>query len=70
MVAGEIISAVVTAGLALAGICLGKSKCFCREVDDNGCQWGIAFSDRAIIPDENKYQTVTLDQNDAIILKK
>ena len=70
MVAGEIISVVVTAAIGLVGICIGKSKCFFRDVGEEGCQWGIAFSDRAIIPDENKYQTVTMDQNDVIILKK
>ena len=70
MVAGEIISAVVTAAIGIIGICIGKSKCFFRDVGDDGCQWGIAFSDRAIIPDENRYQTITLDHNDAIIFKK
>jgi len=70
MVAGEIISAVVTAAIGLVGICIGKSKCFFRDVGDDGCQWGVAFSDRAIIPSDDKYQTVSMDQNDVIIMKK
>ena len=70
MVAGELSAAIITAVIGLTGIIIGRSKCFVRDLGEDGCQWGLAFSDRAIIPDENKYQTVSMDQNDVIIMKK
>ena len=66
----EITAVVATSACALAAVIIAKSKCFCRHVDDEqGCQYGIAFSDKAIIPDNGRYEKVDLN-DDVIILKK
>ena len=36
--------------LALAGIVLGKLRCFFRRVDDGDAQWGLGFTDVALVP--------------------
>ena len=67
----EVTAAVgMSAIIALAAVVIAKSKCFCRHVDDEqGCQYGVAFSDKAIIPDDGRYEKVDLN-DDVIILKK
>ena len=66
---GEVIAAVATAGMGLLAVIVAKSKCFFRSVDEEGLQWGIAFSDRQVMPDNGKYEQVDLNQ-DVLILKK
>ena len=66
---GEVIAAVATAGMGLLAVIVAKSKCFVRNVDDEGLQWGIAFSDRQVMPDNGKYEKVDMNQ-DVLILKK
>ena len=66
---GEVIAAVATAGMGLLAVIVAKSKCFFRSVDDEGLQWGVAFSDRQVMPDRGKYEKVDLNQ-DVLILKK
>ena len=66
---GEVIAAVATAGMGLLAVIVAKSKCFFRNVDDEGLQWGIAFSDRQVMPDNGKYEKVDMNQ-DVLILKK
>ena len=66
---GEIIAAVATAGMGLLAVIVAKSKCFFRSVDEEGLQWGIAFSDRQVMPDNGKYEKVDMNQ-DVLILKK
>ena len=66
---GEVIAAVATAGMGLLAVVVAKSKCFFRNVDDEGLQWGIAFSDRQVMPDNGKYEKVDMNQ-DVLILKK
>jgi hypothetical protein len=65
----EITAACLTAAIGLAAIIIAKSKCFCRNIDEDGCQYGVAFSDKAIIPDNGRYEKVDLNE-DVIILKK
>ena len=66
---GEVIAAVVTAGMGLLAVIVAKSKCFFRSVDEEGLQWGAAFSDRQVMPDSGKYEKVDMNQ-DVLILKK
>ena len=66
---GEVIAAVATAGMGLLAVIVAKSKCFFRNVDDEGLQWGIAFSDRQVMPDNGKYEKLDMNQ-DVLILKK
>ena len=66
---GEVIAAVATAGMGLLAVIVAKSKCFFRSVDEEGLQWGVAFSDRQVMPDNGKYEKVDLNQ-DVLILKK
>ena len=66
---GEVIAAVATAGMGLLAVIVAKSKCFFRSVDEEGLQWGIAFSDRQVMPDNGKYEKVDMNQ-DVLILKK
>ena len=70
MPAGEITAAVVTAAFGILAVCVSKSKCFFRSIDEDGCQWGVAFSDKAIIIDSGRYETVDLGQHDIMIVKK
>ena len=65
----EVTAAVATALVGLAAIIIAKSKCFCRNIDEEGCQYGVAFSDKAIIPDNGRFETVELNQ-DVLIVKK
>ena len=65
----EVTAAVATALVGLAAIIIAKSKCFCRNIGEDGCQYGVAFSDKAIIPDNGRYEKVDLNE-DVIILKK
>ena len=69
MPAGEVTAAVVTAAFGIVAVCVSKSKCFFRNIDDVGCQWGVAFSDKAVMPDSGRYETVDLN-HDVVILKK
>ena len=69
MPAGEITAALMTAGTGLVAVIIAKSKCFFRNVDEEGCQWGVAFSDKAIMPDSGRYETVDLN-HDVLIVKK
>ena len=69
MPAGEITAAVVTAAFGILAVCVSKSKCFFRNIDDDGCQWGVAFSDKAVMPDNGCYETVDIN-HDVLILKK
>ena len=66
---GEVIAAVATAGMGLLAVIVAKSKCFFRSVDEEGLQWGVAFSDRQVMPDNGKYERVDMNQ-DVLILKK
>ena len=66
---GEVIAAVATAGMGLLAVIVAKSKCLFRSVDEEGLQWGVAFSDRQVMPDNGKYEKVDLNQ-DVLILKK
>ena len=66
---GEVIAAVATAGMGLLAVIVAKSKCFFRSVDEEGLQWGVAFSDRQVMPDSGKYEKVDMNQ-DVLILKK
>jgi len=67
---GEVTAAVVTAAIGIIGICVSKSKCFFRNIDEEGCQWGVAFSDKAVMPDNGKkYESLDLN-HDVVILKK
>ncbi len=68
MVAGEISAALATALVGLAAVVIAKSKCFCRNIDGD-CQYGVAFSDKAIIPDDGRFETVELN-SDVLIVKK
>ena len=66
----EVSAAIATALVGLAAVIIAKSKCFCRHVDDEqGCQYGVAFSDKAIIPDNGRFETIELNQ-DVLIVKK
>ena len=65
----EITAAVATAGAGLVALIIARSKCFCRNIDDTGCQYGVAFSDKAIIPDNGRFETVELN-TDVLIVKK
>ena len=67
---GEVIVAVATAGMGLLAVIVAKSKCFFRNVDDEGLQWGVAFSDRPVMPDNGKYEKVDIRDQDVLILKK
>ena len=62
-------AAGLTALAGLAAVIIAKSKCFCRNIDDEGCQYGVAFSDKAIIPDNGRFETVELN-SDVLIVKK
>ena len=62
-------AARLTALAGLAAVIIAKSKCFCRNIDDEGCQYGVAFSDKAIIPDNGRFETVELN-SDVLIVKK
>ena len=64
----EITAACLTAAIGLAAIIIAKSKCFCRNIDGD-CQYGVAFSDKAIIPDDGRFETVELN-SDVLIVKK
>ena len=66
---GEVIAASATAAFGILAVCVSKSKCFFRSVDEEGLQWGIAFSDRQVMPDNGKYEKVDMNQ-DVLILKK
>ena len=66
---GEVIAAVATAGMGLLAVIVAKSKCFFHSVDEEGLQWGVAFSDRQIMPDNGKYEKFDMSQ-DVLILKK
>ena len=66
---GEVLAAVATAAFGILAVCVSKSKCFFRSVDEEGLQWGVAFSDRQVMPDTGKYEKVDLNQ-DVLILKK
>ena len=66
---GEVIAAVATAGMGLLAVIVAKSKCFFRSVDEEGLQWGVAFSDRQVMPDNGKDEKVDMNQ-DVLILKK
>ena len=66
---GEVLAAVATAAFGILAVCVSKSKCFFRSVDEEGFQWGVAFSDRAVMPDNGRYEKVDLN-NDVLILKK
>ena len=66
---GEVIAAVATAAFGILAVCVSKSKCFLRSVDEEGLQWGVAFSDRQVMPDNGKYEKVDMNQ-DVLILKK
>ena len=66
---GEVLAAVATAAFGILAVCVSKSKCFFRSVDEEGLQWGIAFSDRQVMPDNGKYEKVDMNQ-DVLILKK
>ena len=66
---GEITAAGLTVAAGLIAVIIAKSKCFCRNVDEEGCQAGIAFSDKAIIPDSGRFETIPLD-SDILIVKK
>ena len=66
---GEVIAAVATAAFGILAVCVSKSKCFFRSVDEEGLQWGVAFSDRQVMPDNGKYEKVDMNQ-DVLILKK
>ena len=55
--------------MGLLAVVVSKSKCFFRNVDDEGFQWGVAFSDRQVMPDSGKYEKVDMNQ-DVLILKK
>ena len=65
----EVTAAIGTALVGLAAVIIAKSKCFCRNIDDEGCQYGVAFSDKAIIPDNGRFETIGLNQ-DILIVKK
>ena len=65
----EVTAAVATALIGLAAVVIAKSKCFCRHVDEEGCQYGVAFSDKAIMPENGRYEKIDL-KDDVIILKK
>jgi len=63
-------AAVVTAAFGIVAVCVSKSKCFFRNIDEEGCQWGVAFSDKAVMPDNGKkYESLDLN-HDVVILKK
>ena len=64
----EVTAAIGTALIGLAAVVIAKSKCFCRNIDGD-CQYGVAFSDKAIIPDDGRYEKIDL-KDDVIILKK
>ena len=54
----------------LIAVIIAKIKCFCWNVDEEGCQAGIAFSDKAIIPEkEGRFETIPLD-SDILIVKR
>ena len=65
----EVTAAIGTALVGLAAVIIAKSKCFCRNIDEEGCQFGVAFSDKAIIPDNGRFETIELNQ-DVLIVKK
>ena len=65
----EITAAVATAAAGIIALITARSKCFCRNIDDEGCQYGVAFSDKAIIPDNGRFETVELN-SDVLIVKK
>ena len=69
MVAAEISAALLTAAAGLLAVIISKSKCFCRNIGEDGCQYGVAFSDKAIIPDDGRFETVELN-SDVLIVKK
>ncbi len=64
----EITAVVATSACALAAVIIAKSKCFCRNIDGD-CQYGLAFSDKPIIPDDGRFETIELNQ-DILIVKK
>ena len=65
---GEVTAVAVTL-TGLLAVIIAKSKCFCRNIDDEGCQYGVAFSDKAIIPDTGRFATIELN-SDVLIVKK
>ena len=59
----EVTAAVATAAMGLLAVIIAKSKCFCRNIDDEGWQYDVAFSDKAIIPDNGRFKTVELNSD-------
>ncbi len=52
-------------------ICPRHNPTICTDVLewDPSCQYGVAFSDKAIIPDNGRFETIELNQ-DILIVKK
>ena len=60
---------LVGVSMGLLAVIVAKSICFCRNVADDGCQYGVPFSDEAVIPDSGRFETAELT-NDLLIVKK
>ncbi len=69
-----IIGGALTGGLALAGACVSKLKCFLRLIpneDGEGVQsCGCGFTDSRLLPNETKLETHEMNENDLLVIKR
>ena len=69
-----IIGGALTGGLALAGACVSKIKCFLRILSNEEGEFipslGCGFTDGRLVPNDSKLETHEMNDNDLLVIKK